>query len=153
MQTATGRQSAWTEHEEMEWKSILFKKDVVIKTDSTNSVQGDACVGNLVRTGECNHCGKCCKPPSMLENPMIERGEDRCKFYVETENDKLYGHCLIYGHGGKPIKSVKDRFGKTITDGQITWFNANCIEYPSVKDAEAGYKLPEGCGFSFEEQA
>lgn len=81
---------------------------------------------------------------------MIARGEDSCKFYVEKVNDKLYGHCLIYGRGTKPIKSVKDRHGKTITDKQIKWFNENCIEYPRVKDAEAGHMPPEGCGFSFE---
>jgi len=136
----------------MEWKSILFKKGIATKTGSTNSIQGAVRAANLVRTGECNHCGECCKPPIMVENPMIERGEDRCKFYMETENDKLYGHCRIYGRGGKPIKSVKDRFGETITDKQIEWFNENCIEYPSVEDAEAGHVPPEGCGFIFEEQ-
>jgi len=136
----------------MEWENILFKKVDVPKEDSANSIQGSTFMGNLVRTGECNHCGKCCKPPIMVENPMIEKGEDGCKFYTETENNKLYGHCLIYGRGAKPIKSVKDRLGKVITDEQIKWFNANCIEYPSVKDAEAGYEPPVGCGFAFEEQ-
>ena len=82
---------------------------------------------------------------------MIERGEDRCKFYIEKVNDKLYGHCMIYGRGIKPIKTVKTRFGKTITDEQIKWFNENCIEYPRVEDAEKGYIPPEGCGFRFEE--
>lgn len=107
----------------------------------------------MIRKGECIHCGKCCKLPVMLENPMIEHGEDRCKFYIEKVNDKLYGHCLIYGHGIKQIKTAKDRFGKKITDEQIKWFNENCIEYPRVKDAEAGIMPPEGCGFSFEEVA
>lgn len=83
---------------------------------------------------------------------MIGHGEDRCKFYVEKINDKLYGHCLIYGRKAGPIKTVKDRFGKTITDEQIKWFNENCIEYPRVTDAKAGHMPPEGCGFSFEEQ-
>jgi len=140
------------EYEKMEWESILFKKVCTPKTDLTNGIRGDVHITNLVRTGECNHCGKCCKPPIMVENPMIERGESKCKFYVDVENDKLYGHCLIYGRGGKQIKTVKDRFGKTITDEQIKWFNTNYIAYPRVKDVEAGYTLPEGCGFVFEEQ-
>lgn len=86
----------------------------------------------------------------MVENPMIERTEDKCKFYVDKVNDMLYGHCLIYGRGGKPINSVKDRVGKRISDEQIKWFYENCIQYPRVKDAEAGYMPPDGCGFSFE---
>ena len=104
----------------------------------------------LVRKGECNHCGKCCKPPVIIEGPTIDRGEDRCKFYVDALNNKLYGHCLIYGRGNKPIKTVTDRFGNKITAEQNRWFEQNCIDYPSVKDAEAGHKPPEGCGFSFE---
>ena len=104
----------------------------------------------IIRIGNCNHCGKCCLPPVMVENPCIERGEDRCKFYVEIDNGKLYGHCLIYGRGNKPIKNVKDRFGNKITDGQIAWFNQNCIDYPHTKDAEAGVYPPPECSFSFE---
>jgi len=103
-------------------------------------------------TGNCNHCGKCCKPPVMLENPCIDKGEDRCKFYTDSENSYLYGHCLIYGRGNKPIKVVKDRFGKTITDEQIKWFNENCLYYPSVQDVERGYTLLPECSFSFEVQ-
>lgn len=104
----------------------------------------------LNKLGKCNHCGLCCKPPIMLENPMIALGEDMCKFYVEETNNKLYGHCLIYGRGNKLIKTVIDRFGNKITPEQIRWFEQNCVEYPSVEDAKAGYKPPLGCGFSFE---
>ena len=31
----------------------------------------------------CNHCGECCKPPVVVENPCIERGHDRCLFYTD----------------------------------------------------------------------
>ena len=107
-------------------------------------------MATLIRKGECNHCGKCCKPPVIIDGPTIERGEDRCMFYVEETNNKLYGHCLIYGRGNTQIKKVTDRFGNKITDEQIRWFGENCIDYPIVKDAEAGYKPPLGCGFTFE---
>lgn len=134
----------------VKWKEVLFKGSNTLNVK--NEIPASKGTGNLTRTGECNHCGKCCRPPVMLENPMIELSEDRCKFYVEEENDTLYGHCLIYGRGVKPIKNVKDRFGKIITDKQIMWFNENCIEYPQVKDAEKGYLPPVGCGFIFEGQ-
>ena len=109
-------------------------------------------MSKLVRYGECNHCGKCCLREGgvMVENPMIELSEDRCKFYVDVLNNKLYGHCLIYGRGNKPIKKVTDRFGNAITPEQIKWFEQNCIDYPTVEDAEAGHKPPSGCGFTFE---
>ena len=86
----------------------------------------------------------------MLQNPCIELGEDRCKFYVDKVNDQLYGHCLIYGRGGKPIKNVEDRYGHKITEAQIKWFNENCIDYPTVVDYEAGHRPPPECSFSFE---
>lgn len=135
------------------WKEWLFKGGAAIDSSMPDVKQEIPKSGGMTRTGECSHCGKCCLRSGgvMVENPMIERTEDRCKFYVDTVNDKQYGHCLVYGRGGKPIKSIKDRYGKTITDEQIKWFNANCIEYPRVKDAEAGVLPPEGCGFSFEE--
>lgn len=89
----------------------------------------------------------------MLENPCIDRGEDRCKFYVDEVNDQLYGHCLIYGRGRRPIQTTKDRNGNKITEEQIRWFNENCLDYPSLEDLVAGYITPSGCGFTFEEQA
>ena len=104
----------------------------------------------LLRIGHCSHCGKCCKPPIMLENPCIELGEDTCKFYVDELNTQKYGHCLIWGRGTKPITSVKDRFGKKITPEQIVWFNENCIDYPTAEDIESGHKLLPECSFSFE---
>ncbi|MBA7695799.1 hypothetical protein ES703_104435 [subsurface metagenome] len=85
----------------------------------------------------------------MVENPMIELHEDRCKFYVDELNNQLYGHCLIYGRGNKPITVVRDRFNKKITDEQIQWFNDNCIDYPAAEDLEAG-RCPPECSFSFE---
>ncbi|KKM91071.1 hypothetical protein LCGC14_1232340 [marine sediment metagenome] len=102
----------------------------------------------LDRIGSCNHCGKCCQPPVVTENPCIERGQDRCKFYTDNDNGELYGHCLIYG--GRQIKKVKDRFGKTITEAQIKWFNQNCIDYPLAEDCEASIYPPSECSFSFE---
>jgi len=104
----------------------------------------------IIKSGVCNHCGKCCMPPVMVENPCIELGEDRCKFYTDEVNNQKYGHCLIWGRGAKPITTVRDRFGNKITDAQIKWFNDNCIDYPSAEDAEAGYLPPPECSFSFE---
>lgn len=106
----------------------------------------------IIRIGSCDHCGKCCLPPVMVENPCIERHEDRCKFYVEIDNGKLYGHCLIWGRGNRPIKRARDRFGNKITNAQIVWFNQNCIDYPLAKDAQTGVYPPPECSFSFEVQ-
>ncbi|GAJ21163.1 unnamed protein product [marine sediment metagenome] len=86
----------------------------------------------------------------MLENPCIELGEDRCKFYVDKLNTQKYGHCLIFGRGGKPITAVKDRDGNKITPEQIVWFNDNCPNYPTIEDIDAGHKLLPECSFSFE---
>ena len=88
----------------------------------------------------------------MVENPCIELTEDRCKFYVDKLNTQKYGHCLIFGRGGKPIKQVKDRSGNKITPKQIRWFNDNCPDYPTIEDIEAGHELLSGCSFSFEVQ-
>ncbi|MBA7710607.1 hypothetical protein ES703_119552 [subsurface metagenome] len=85
----------------------------------------------------------------MLENPCIELGEDRCKFYVDELNNQLYGHCLIYGRGNKPIAAVRDRFNERITQEQIDWFNDNCLDFPKVEDAGKS-TLPPECSFSFE---
>ena len=103
----------------------------------------------LTKLGSCNNCGKCCMPPVMSENPCIDRGQDRCKFYVDQLNTYQYGHCLIYGRGNKPIASVKDSKGSKITQAQIDWFNQNCLYFPKDKDA-GKFKLPSECGFSFE---
>lgn len=108
----------------------------------------------LIRVGSCNQCGKCCLREGglMVENPMIELHEDRCKFYVDTLNDQKYGHCLIFDHcgSGKHINKCKKRDGNTITDAQIRWFNDNCPDYPTVEDIEAGHQLLPECSFSFE---
>ena len=89
----------------------------------------------------------------MVENPMIELHEDRCKFYADKLDDQKYGHCLIFGRGKKSIETVRDRYGNTIIPKQIKWFNDNCVDYPSIEDAKKGYKpLPE-CGFRFDEKA
>ena len=104
----------------------------------------------LIRIGSCIRCGKCCQPPVVIENPCIELGDDKCKFYTETDNGELYGHCLIIGRGNKPITSVKDRVGKRITQIQIDWFNQNCGQYPTAEDAEAGHYPPPECSFTFE---
>lgn len=104
----------------------------------------------IIRIGSCNQCGKCCMPPVVIENPCMEPGDDKCKFYTNDLNEEIYGHCLIHGRGDTPITSLKDRAGKRITQEQIDWFNRNCVEYPTVKDAEIGAYLPPECSFSFE---
>lgn len=105
----------------------------------------------IVKSGFCNHCGKCCLREGgvISENPCIDINEDRCKFYTENLNNKLYGHCLIYGRTSA-IRKVKDRFGTLITQAQIDWFNQNCIDYPLAEDCEAGILPPPECSFSFE---
>lgn len=103
----------------------------------------------LIRLGLCNHCGKCCMPPVIIENPCIELGEDRCKFYRDEVGPEMYGHCLILGRGKKPIEAVRDRFNNRITPEQIVWFNDNCIEYPVAEDLQAG-RCPPECSFTFE---
>jgi len=106
------------------------------------------------KIGSCNNCGKCCLSVElgglMLENPCIELGEDRCKFYIDTLQVGMYGHCLILGRGGKPITTVKDSKGNKITDAQIRWFNDNCPVYPTSEDIEAGHLLLPSCSFGFE---
>lgn len=105
----------------------------------------------LSRKGDCNHCGKCCLREGglMVENPMIDLDEDRCKFYVDGLCKGKYGHCLVFGRGRKPITAVRDRFGNKITDEQIVWFSDNCLDYPTTEDLEAG-RCPPECSFSFE---
>lgn len=106
----------------------------------------------LIRLGNCNHCGKCCLREGglMVENPMIELHEDRCKFYVETLNDQKYGHCLIFAKGISQIKNAKDRYGNKITLEQIDWFNDNCPNYPTIQDMNRGHQLLSDCSFTFE---
>ncbi len=36
----------------------------------------------LIRVGSCNHCGECCKPPVIIENPLPE-----CSFSFEVAID------------------------------------------------------------------
>ena len=109
-------------------------------------------MSELTRKGACNHCGKCCLSIKlgglMLENPCIDLGEDRCKFYVDELNDKQYGHCLIYA--APNIKEARDRKGNLITEAQIRWFNQNCIDYPTPRDMDKGHVLMDTCGFTFE---
>ena len=103
--------------------------------------------------GQCNHCGKCCKPPVIIDNSCISREEDKCKFYTEILNTEKYGHCLILAalNSGISMEEIKDRFGKKITKEQIRWFKDNCIDYPKLGDMVKGYMPPEGCGFYLEE--
>lgn len=106
-------------------------------------------------TGICNNCGICCLSESlggfMLENPCIELGEDRCKFYTDDEQ----GHCLVM-QANRVYPKVRDRFGKKMTAEQIAWFEHNCPIWPArARDVQAlvdgKFELPLGCGFSIEE--
>jgi len=104
-------------------------------------------------SGSCNNCGKCCKPPVVVENACIERGEDRCKFYSDVPVEGKFGHCLILGRGNKPIKNARDRFGNRITDAQIAWFEGNCPQFPQacLNELLSGrLVLPGECDFSVE---
>ena len=111
-------------------------------------------ISKMIRTGECNHCGKCCLREGglMVENPMIELHEDRCKFYMDRLKNQEYGHCLIFSRGKKPIEIVKDRYGNNITPKQIKWFGDNCVNYPTAEDVEAGHNLLSECSFKFEKK-
>ena len=105
-------------------------------------------------TGSCVDCGKCCKPPVVVDNPCFPPSEGRCRFFSDDPQDGFFGNCLIIGRGNKPIKNVRDRFGNKITDRQIVWFNANCPQFPMANLAElvaGAFELPEGCGYSIEE--
>lgn len=107
----------------------------------------------MVLKGSCNRCGKCCKPPVMLENPCIDKGEDRCKFYSDALNTEKYGYCLVFNalKQGLSIEKIGDRKKKLITKEQIRWFNDNCLIYPRLEDMIKGHMPPEGCGFYLEE--
>lgn len=108
-------------------------------------------------SGSCVHCGLCCKPPVVVENPCIELGQDRCLFYTDDVDTSIrYGHCLIKQVGDN-YNRVRDRFGNRMTDDQIRWYEANCRQYPKLIDHLAkehggyGVELPPGCGYTIEE--
>jgi len=98
------------------------------------------------KEGVCIRCGKCCKPPVMVSNPCIEKGQKQCKFYTATDNLKQFGHCLIIGRTGD-IEKVKDASDNLITKEQIDWFNENCPSYPVGQEMIDGHEPPIGCGF------
>ncbi len=91
----------------------------------------------------------------MLENPMMELGQERCKFYTDdVDIRERYGHCLVM-RVSQP-KNAKDINGNKITKEQLDWYNHNCSVWPKrVKDLqqllEGLYELPSGCGFYIEE--
>jgi hypothetical protein len=104
-----------------------------------------------VVSGSCNHCGACCLPPVVVDNPCKPITEDRCRFYDDDEpSDGRFGHCLILGRGGKPIENVRDRFNNKITQAQIDWFTANCPNWPMscLEEWRAGtFEKPPTCGY------
>ena len=104
-----------------------------------------------VVTGTCSHCGACCKPPVVVDNPCMVKGDTKCLFYSDDPQEGKFGHCLILGRGNKPIKNVRDRLGNRITDEQIAWFEANCPQWPTQCVAQlvrGDFELPETCAFS-----
>ena len=111
-------------------------------------------------SGSCANCGVCCLCEKlggfMLENPCIERGQDRCKFYTDDVDSEIgkYGHCLIM-QANRVYPKVRDRFGAKMNDEQIAWFEHNCVMWPMrIKDITALrdelFELPPTCGFSIE---
>jgi len=112
-----------------------------------------------VVTGTCNHCGICCKREGgiIVENPMIELHEDRCKFYTDDIDETMskYGHCLIM-QANMVYPKVRDRYGNKMTDEQIAWFEHNCPGWPQdtrrLQELIDGlWAIPEYCNFKFEE--
>ena len=107
----------------------------------------------------CNHCGECCKPPVVVENPCIELGQDRCLFYTdEVDTGTSYGHCLIY-HAKRNYNKVRDRLGNKMTAQQIAWFEHNCLKWPDPidlivdpndPDTEFRFELPPSCAYTVE---
>ena len=104
-------------------------------------------------TGSCNHCGLCCKPPVIIENPCIELGQDRCLFYADETDPEIskFGHCLIM-QANRNYNRVRDRFGNKMNQEQIDWFEHNCVMWPTrVKDIQALidelFDLPPECNF------
>ena len=112
-------------------------------------------------SGLCINCGVCCLDESsggfMLENPCIERGQDRCKFFTDDIAPEIgkYGHCLVM-QANRVYPKVRDRFGNKMNAEQITWFEYNCVWWPArVQDIQALreglFDLPPTCGFSITE--
>jgi len=103
-----------------------------------------------VVTGTCNHCGACCKPPVVVDNPCFVVDDDRCLFFDEDEpGDGRFGHCLILGRKG-PIFNVRDRLNNKITDEQIAWFEANCPTWPMSclqEWIDGVFEKPPTCSF------
>ncbi len=97
--------------------------------------------------GSCNKCGKCCLSPVVVDNACTTLENGKCDFYVDTLNDEKYGHCLILGRGGNPIKNVEDRENNLITAEEIAWFEENCTDYPLFDDIMKGHIPPKECGF------
>lgn len=106
-------------------------------------------------TGNCNHCGACCKPPVMVENPCMIKGDTECLFYTDdVDTGTQYGHCLIK-QANDNYNRVRDKNGDKMTDVQIAWYEHNCRLWPArVKDIQALrdglFELPPTCGFSME---
>lgn len=108
-------------------------------------------------TGNCNHCGLCCKREGglIVENPCIELHEDHCKFYADSADETRYGHCLIM-QAKRNYNKVRDRYGNKITADQIRWFEHNCPAWPTdtrrLQELIDGlWELPAYCNYKFEE--
>lgn len=106
-------------------------------------------------SGSCAHCGVCCKPPVVVDNPCMVRGDTECLFYTdEVDTGTRYGHCLIKQVNDN-YNRVRDKNGDRITDEQIRWYEHNCRLWPArVKDIQALrdglFELPPTCGFTIE---
>ena len=103
-------------------------------------------------SGSCNYCAACCKPPVVVENPCMVRGDTECLFYTATVDTSIrYGHCRIKQVSDN-YSRVRDKNGNKITAAQIVWYEHNCLLWPArVKDIQALrdglFALPPACTF------
>lgn len=107
-------------------------------------------------SGNCNHCSACCKPPVVVENPCMVLGDTECLFYTDdVDTSTRYGHCRIKQVNDN-YNRVRDKNGDRMTDAQIAWYEANCLQYPALmhfmakEDGGKGAELPPTCAFTIE---
>jgi len=102
--------------------------------------------------GTCNHCGACCGPPEVVDNPCKPITEPVCLFFDEDEpGDGRFGHCMVLATPQR--KNARDRYGNKITDAQLAWFQENCPQYPMdcLEEWRTGtWEPPETCSFELQ---
>lgn len=109
-----------------------------------------------LKSGSCAHCGACCKPPIVVDNPCFAEGDTECLFWTDDmDTGDLYGHCRIYQRPGNKMNTV-DKHGVKIVQAQYDWWQANCQQYPVLihhvptEFGGDGAELPSTCAITIE---